>query len=385
MEFVPRVSKLAGEIAFLREKKQSPDLLAQLFDIDKGHIAVLSCRGKKSDARPLPSSRLRDSVWFNLPEHFPEGNPCDLQPLGDEIEDVFRKSSQTYLFFEGIKDLKGLLQQIGSIADPARRRLLARIYHHIAWFYLHSGYDTSAYQYAAWSMELSRQSSKLELRRFKSLPSSTREIDGLLTGNIDLYRYAETSRIKSLALRKLGFPLDAWNALNQAHSALETAKLDKEEGSEYYRQRGALLLKEDVDRARKYFADAMVAMKRKNEHRSEAHLRMVGTRNLNVVDQNCDEALDLTADIERTFGTGSLEHVLNAHYAAACCFCTDSPKMNSDVGPEAVRNVKFYAKRYGNQATISKLLEMTPTLKLSHPDRIIWVMRVLETNAFTGK
>jgi hypothetical protein len=181
----------------------------------------------------------------------------------------------------------------------------------------------------------------------------------------------------------LGHPWKAWTVLNTARQAAVRSG-EKILGSEYFRQRGALVLKDNIGLARKYFAKAMVAMRQKSEHKSAAHLRMVGTRSLNIVEHNCDEALDLTADMQRTFGIGSLEHVLNAHYAAACCFTTDSRDLIDD-GLRVLRSVQPYAKHFGNQATISKLLEMTPSFTLSNADRKTWIMRVLETNAFSGK
>ncbi len=326
---------------------------------------------------------MKDSAWFQVPDRSSGNNLGSVEILEEKVEKDFNEKSKLYLFMEGIASLKQSLQQIGSIADPSRRRLLARIYHHISWFYLHSGYDTSAYRYAAWSMELSLQTYEMNLKTIKSsATSSIREAGEFLNKNIDLFRYSETARIMSLAMRKLGHPQKAWEVLDKAYEA--TTMSGETVGSEYFRQRGALLLKENVERARNFFNQAAAAMRHKNEYRSEAHLRMVATRNLNIIDQNCDEALELTNDVRKTFGTGSLEHVLNAHYAAACCFSTDSKDSIGD-GLSILRSVQRYAKHFGNQATISKLLEITPSFNLSDSDRRIWIMHVLETNAFAGK
>jgi hypothetical protein len=383
-EFEPETSKLTREIAFLREKGIPADLLAHEFGVEEGYIAVLAHRGRSTQCSPLPSADRRDSSWFRIPDAAPAGNLESVEALEQQVEAIFTQCSQAYLFMDGVAKLKKALQDIGNIADPLRRRVFARIYHYIAWFYLHSGYDSSAYKCATLSMRLSAETYETDLKIAKhSAAGRVREAQEFLRGNIDLLRYSETARIKSLAARKLGHPWTAWKILDSAHAAADRAG-EKHLGSEYFRQRGALVLKNDIGLARKYFKRAADAMQRKNENKSKAHLKMVETRNLNVLDHKCEDALNLTVDIKRTFGTGSLEHVINAHYAAACCFSVDSDDLMDD-GLRAVRSVQRYAKHFGNQATISKLLEMTPSFKLSYPDRESWIMHVLETNAFSRK
>ena len=153
-------------------------------------------------------------------------------------------------------------------------------------------------------------------------------------------------------------------------------------GSDHFRQRGVALfqLRED-DAAADCFRKAVTAMEHLNEARNPAQLVMTGPRHINLLGKlQWDGAREVLDTAKRGFGETSLEAVMAQHWAAACGLSTDSTRVNED----AVRLLDApiaLAPQFGHQATIRKLLALTPDLGLDTRLRQAWVRRALYENA----
>ena len=75
---------------------------------------------------------------------------------------------------------------------------------------------------------------------------------------------------------------------------------------------------------------------------------------------------------------------MTRHWAAACGFLTDDNKVRRRAW-ELLQANQDTAARFGHQATISKLLSMTPELGLPKGLQAVWVRKSLYQNAFRLK
>ena len=110
---------------------------------------------------------------------------------------------------------------------------------------------------------------------------------------------------------------------------------------------------------------------------------MSGDRHMHLLDPvNLDGAHDVLQASKRIFGTESLEHCICTHWTAACAISVDSPAANREAVELLAANHPL-AGRFGHQATIAKLLSLTPALGLYSRLRAAWVRFALYENAFS--
>jgi hypothetical protein len=157
-------------------------------------------------------------------------------------------------------------------------------------------------------------------------------------------------------------------------------------GSEYYRQYGvALFQKGEYEAARSHFDKAPVAMRMLGEAQNEAHVLMAGTMQTNLLKPfQWDKALEVLEATRHDFGTHTLEFSVSAHWAAACGLATDSSAAQHRAR-ELLEPSSNVAIRFGHQATIRKLLSITPELDLYPALRYAWIRRALYENAFRNQ
>jgi hypothetical protein len=112
---------------------------------------------------------------------------------------------------------------------------------------------------------------------------------------------------------------------------------------------------------------------------------MTGTRHTNMLGKpDWDGALEVVEIVQSTFSADSLEASMTRHWAAATAFLTDDNQIRQRA-TELLEDNQATAARFGHQATISKLLSMTPELGLSKGLQAIWVRKSLYQNAFRLK
>jgi len=158
--------------------------------------------------------------------------------------------------------------------------------------------------------------------------------------------------------------------------------------ADYYRQRGVALFQlgnKHDDEARTSFAQSEHQMRKLGEGESEAQALMTGTRHINLLGKpDWDGALRVMEMVENTFPSDSLEASMTRHWAAACGLLTGDGRIRQR-GQELLAVNQQTAARFGHQATVSKLLYLTPELGLSRGLEAIWVRKALYQNAFRLK
>jgi hypothetical protein len=126
-------------------------------------------------------------------------------------------------------------------------------------------------------------------------------------------------------------------------------------------------------------------MRRLGEGSSEAQIRMTGGRHTNLIGKpNWDGAMSVMEIVSDTFLPDSLEASMTRHWAAACGFLTDDGHIRQRAA-ELLQENQTTATRFGHQATISKLLSITPELGLPKGLQALWVRKSLYQNAFRLK
>lgn len=291
-----------------------------------------------------------------------------VEQLEWEIEETFNHYANSYQFSEGARVLEGLLQLVSAPTNPRRIRLRARVHHHIAWFSIQQGKVRSALSHGLFSMDLSRDAYRSSWDKG------------------DLNRYVETALIVSMAahLSAEGHnksETDSLVILWLAKEAAEAARNPR--GSEHFRQRGSALFHLGYEeQARKSFIKAMQKARDKNEARDENHVQMIGGRFLNLFGKSpdWDEAQELLLKVEQTFGKQSLEYAINVNYTTAAGFLANDPTIEKDALKILLSNAALIDP-FGRQATVSKLLSITPELKLNPVQKSRWIKQVLRANA----
>jgi len=291
-----------------------------------------------------------------------------VEQLEWEVEEVFNRYASSYQFEEGARMLKGILPLVSAPTNPRRVRLQARVHNHIAWFSIQQGKVRSALSHGLFSMELSRNAYHSSWDKG------------------DLNRYVETALIVSMAehLSAEGLDKSETHSLAILWLAKEAAEAaGNPRGPEHFRQRGSALFHLGYEeQARKSFLTAMEKARVKGEARDENHVQMIGNRFLNLFGKmpDWDGAQELLSKVEQTFGKRSLEYAINVNYTTAAGFLTNDPIIEKDA-LEILSSNTALIDPFGRQATVSKLLSITPELKLSAAKKNRWIKQVLRANA----
>jgi tetratricopeptide (TPR) repeat protein len=290
-----------------------------------------------------------------------------VEQLEWEVEELFSRYVATYQFSEGARVLENLLQQVSAPTNPLRIRLRARIHHHIAWLAIQQGKAKSALAHGQFAMELSRGAYQISWDR------------------VDLNRYVETALIVSMAahLSAEGQNRSEMHSLAILGLAKEAARAaGNPRGSEHLRQRGSALFYLGYDdQARRCFLKAMQRAQDKNEARDETHVQMIGKRFLNLLGKtpDWDGAQELLSKIEQTFGKNSLEYAINVNYTAAAGLLAQDSTIEQNALTLLSANATLIDP-FGRQATVAKLLSITPEFGLSPAHKSRWIKQALRAN-----
>jgi len=288
--------------------------------------------------------------------------------LEGQVEARFEFHREQYRFLDGAKSLLQLKQTLGHMSEARRIALAGILEQRISWFLVHSGFTRSAISHASLSLWL-LQTAYYRLGR----PDDVRE-------------FIKSALIASQGNLLAGRPAASLPILDIIQSAAKT--IGAPLGSDYYRQRGVALFQLGSlhdDETKKSFEQSEQQMRRLGEAGSEAQALMTGTRHTNLLGKpDWDGALKVLEIVQSTFSADSLEVSMIRHWAAACGFLTDDNKIRQRAR-ELLQDNQATAARFGHQATISKLLSMTPELGLPKGLRAVWVRKSLYQNAFRFK
>ena len=374
----PRLSQFGPSLAWLLSKDVSSGRLATLLHTTAENIRVIAFRGRHetipagSQESPLDRAtdvRFAKTIGIRQPPDEVVRTPIrtrKLDQLRNEIEQTVEENVTRYDFLSGIRSLRALLPRVGFAGDVRRIALLARVHQHIAWFLVHSGRCDSA----AHDARNARTLWKIAFRE-----SDDREYaEGFI----------QSALIGSHALLLARRPSQAWQLLEAVRDAEQF--IGARSGSDHFRQRGVALfqLRED-ERSAAEFRKSAETMERLNEARVPAQLLMTGARHRNLLGGlNWDKAQEILAVARESFGANSLEASMALHWGAACGLSTDSPSAIYKA-LELLETATEPASHFGHQATIRKLLVLTPDLGLDPRLRRDWVRRTLYENAFRAR
>ena len=357
---------LGPEIELLRSFGISAVRISDLLKETAANIRQISKRARFQQVLlevPAPLLREARSEEFQLYGKKRQA----LEALEWEVETIFNEHARTYQFEEGARLLNGLLELVSAPTNPRRVRLRARIHHHIAWFAIQQGKAKSAFSHGLFSMELSREAYRTSWDR------------------ADLNRYVETALVISMAahLSAEGHNMSENHSLAILWLAKEAAEAaNNPRGSEHFRQRGSALFHlGEEHQARKALLKAIRKAREKNEARDENHAQMIGKRFLNLFGKSpdWDGAQELLSNVEHTFGKHSLEYAINVNYTTAAGFLTNDPTIEKNARDILLANTAV-VEPFGRQATVSKLLSITPDLKLNEAQKGRWIKQVLRAN-----
>jgi hypothetical protein len=266
----------------------------------------------------------------------------------------------------GINRIHDLLIEIGRPAHIRRVRILARIRYILAETYAHAGYSSSAIEQALTSLLLSRAAYHDSHDPY------------------DLGQFARAALIVSHSSLLRHEPQRAAHYLDLHGAALE--RIEEPLGAEYLRQRGAVAFLAGTaadDEARENFRSAMTALEslvENGRHKEPYEVLTIGQRQANLVgDVNWEGALELVDYMRTTLSPGAIQIIMNVNWAAACGLSIDSPRVNQEALDLLAQN-REASVGFGHQATIARLLELSPAL----PPRIRrdWVRYSLYQNTF---
>jgi hypothetical protein len=125
-------------------------------------------------------------------------------------------------------------------------------------------------------------------------------------------------------------------------------------------------------------------MERLNEATNPAQILMTGARHLGLLTLDCDQGLDVLSIAGQAFGERSLEASMALHWAAAASLSTDSSLTSQDAA-DLLNHHPEPPPQIGHQATVRKLLSVTPELNFDWRLRRIWLRRALYENAFRSR
>jgi hypothetical protein len=288
--------------------------------------------------------------------------------LEEQVEARFESHRQQYRFLDGARSLLQLKQKLGHISEARRIALAGVLEQKISWFLVHSGFTRSAISHACLSLWL-LQTAYYRLGR-----------------QDDVREFIKSALIASQGNLLAGRPGASLPILDIIRAAAQT--IDAPLGSDYYRQRGVALFQLGSrydDETKESFEQSEQQMRRLGEAGSEAQALMTGTRHTNMLGKpDWDGAMKVLEIVQSTFSADSLEASMTRHWAAACGFLTDDSQIRQRAG-ELLQDNQATAARFGHQATISKLLSMTPELGLPKGLQAVWVRKSLYQNAFRLK
>jgi hypothetical protein len=373
----PHVSQFGSAFAWLLEKGVSSARLATLFNTTPGNVRVAALRSRRgipeTPATLTPmgttlATRLAIDLGVRTDPDEVVRTPArahNLEILRNEIQECANEFSERYEFLGGARELRRLLPRIGFAGDARRIALRAWLHQKIAWFLVHSGRSGSAAEQSGIARDLWR------------VAHQERGSSGYIKG------FVQAALIGSHALLLARRPHEAWDVLDLARDAADS--IGDPLGSDHFRQRGVALLQlREDERARKHFEKSAELMEKLNEATVPAQILMTGARHAGLLALDCDLGRDVLASVHQAFGEHSLEASMAVHWAAAASLSTDSPSAVQDAA-DLLNQHAEPAPQFGHQATIRKLLSITPELGFDARLRRLWVRRALYENAFRSR
>lgn len=384
MQDEPPASGFNSAIAWLRDNDVSTGTIASLFGHNQGWIRQLAYRGRMQTrvyVHPVLVAPVEREFDLGAGPPASLRGLIGIRPHGDYV--IMTRKEKRWLdtleaafevlrdgFYNearggaGIERFRALLMQIGYPANYRRIRLMGRVYFQIAVFYIHIGEIASGLDYA--------------YRSFHLFWFSFHE------GNQqqDVKWMAHAAQVIAQGYVLALQPEDAAFYLTLQRNLLEFVKAAPP--AENFRLRGIIRIQQqEDDAARREISNAYDLIKR--DCQDLGLPAPSGIPMLNVLQNSYFLAQDWESAVRQFEYLHSIlpeNHILipmNLNWAIACAFRTGS----SNAWQTAQRLLDRHRGAgigYGHQATILRLLSITPYL----PSRLhpAWVRRALFENAF---
>ncbi len=322
------------------------------------------------DLEMVPSTAMHRGVGIrshrDILRHSDKASPTT-DRLESEIQARFENHRRDHEFLAGTASLLQLKQKLGHISEGRRMALAGILEQRIAWFLVHSGLVRSAVSHANYSLWL-LQSSYYRLGKKETAQE-----------------FIKSALIASHGNLLAGRPAAAMPVLELMREACQ--HIGAEPRSDYFRQRGVALFQlgggHDAEAAA-CFEESERQMRRFGEG-DKAQSLMTGKRYVNLLGKtDWEGSLDVNEAVLAAFPSNSLEVAMARHWAAACgLLSADGPVRQR--ARELLESNRDVAGRFGHQATIHKLLSLTPELGLPRGLKAIWIRKALYQNAFRFK
>lgn len=299
-----------------------------------------------------------------------------MNALEDDIIRI-RQEYGTADLVGGFSALRELTPYLSRVAHPSALRTRATLEENLAWFATHLGLATTAYKHATAAMEYRRKCYDGSFGNRSHLVAYASS--GLIASNSLLISYRPRDATSPYR------PLEAILILNDVYQAKAAAGEDL--GSEWFRQLATALLQHgNHDSLAHKLYDKAGQELEKNSGCDLVTIHMNRERQQDFLDPRAgwERALDLIAETEKKFGELSLEHAMATNWAAAVAFNLDSPSVIRE-GQELLRRLATLNLPFAHQGTITKLLSITPELKLNAEFRDLWLRFALYQNAARDK
>lgn len=378
---IPDLSEFRFAIEWLMNVGVSSPRLATLFGTSAENIRQLKYSAPRHrepsliafvpDLDLVPSTNIHRGVGIRshreILRRSTKASPT-LNWLAEQVDTRFESNQQQYQFLRGAHSLLLLKQKLGHVSEGRRLAMAGVLEQKIAWFFVHSGFTRSAVNHASRSLWL-LQAAYYRLGR-----------------QDDVREFIKALLILSHANLLAGRPTAALQLLDIGRHAADS--IGAQPGSDYYRQRGVAFYQlgsTHDDEAKEMFTRSEQQMSRLGEARNEAQAMMTGSRYVSLLHRpDWENALQVLETVEGTFGSRSIETSITRHWTAACGLLTDDDKLRQQAR-EIIGEAGTTASQFGHQATISKLLSITPELGLSRGLQALWIRKALYQNTFRFK
>jgi hypothetical protein len=376
--FDPPARQLKPAIQFLRLLDVPATRIAYALGETADNIRHLDTRASEDDSEILLPASIEDLAvqYQTMSQEKPSGARGRLmgsikerrrmEALEDEVTRI-REEHGTADLVSGFRQLRTLLPYVSNVSQPHALRVRAALEEQIGWFAGHLGLASTAYQHAKSAMEYRRT------------------CYGSSFGNRGhLLAYASSGLIAANSLLISRRPKEAMNTLALIYEAKSAAA--ETPGSEWYRQLATALLQygSNDSLAYKLYDKAGFEMEREAALPVMSRMNRERQQNLLLPHLGWEKALDLIADAKTAFGEFSLQHVMVMNWAAAVGLHLDSPSAIQHC-QELLQGMAKRNLPFAHQGTVTKLLSITPDLKLNPELTDIWIRFALYQNAARNK
>jgi len=369
-QFNPELKDFRRAIHWLWQRGVSRELIGQLFGKSSNLVSVLAHNENENARQRERLILLPTEPDFSVASNDPLLNTAGKSTL--ELAEEVERAEQD--FWKSVRSLAGiprygeLLQRLSerSEEDILARRLRARLKKMIAETYAHAGYVKSA-------IALATEALDIDLKLYGETESKD-----------DLVNYAKTCLLMSLAHTQREEWKAALEIIERAERAFAAADIPVD--PELYRQRAFIFFEQGKnEEAERLFKTAFQVFPAHREFLGfgpgEHAQHDVGLRPLAVLSGDFENALE-NLDIASAWPAGDIHHAINLNWAIATALLSDSPEAKR-FAEENISRATLESRGFGHQATIIRLLAMTPRIPKEH--RSDWIRFALNYNAYRNR